>query len=250
MNFFILEDQWIEQINLEKVLNSIAKEQQIAVATIKAYATVDELTAHLPAPSMDNVYLLGLEVAGDTKAGLKVSRLVRQYDPYATIIFITVHDELLPATYRYQAAALDFISKGTANITERLRQDITLVNQKIKQIKQLNQPTILLKIGTGYTWVALADILYFAPNPRNLHQSFLYLTNDQQITVHGSLTSLERGNQFFFRSHRHCLINITKVSQINTHDHTVVLAHICPLSRLKTAALLNQLAAVTNTKIT
>ena len=26
MNFFILEDQWIEQINLEKVLNSIAKE--------------------------------------------------------------------------------------------------------------------------------------------------------------------------------------------------------------------------------
>lgn len=114
MNFFILEDQWIEQINLEKVLNSIAKEQQIAVATIKAYATVDEL---------------------------------------------------LPATYRYQAAALDFISKGTANITERLRQDIVLVNQKIKQIKQLNQPTILLKIGTGYTRIALADILYFAPTP-------------------------------------------------------------------------------------
>lgn len=101
MNFFILEDQWIEQINLEKVLNSIAEEQQIAVATIKAYATVDELIAHLPAPSMDNVYLLGLEVAGDTKAVLKVSRLVRQYDPYATIIFITVHDELLPATYHY-----------------------------------------------------------------------------------------------------------------------------------------------------
>ena len=120
---------------MEKALNSIAKEQQIAIATIKAYATVGELTAHLPAPSMDNVYLLGLEVAGDTKAGLKVSRLVRQYDPYATIIFITVHDELLPDTYRYQAAALDFISKGTANITERLRQDIVLVNQKIKQIK-------------------------------------------------------------------------------------------------------------------
>jgi hypothetical protein len=42
------------------------------------------------------------------------------------------------------------------------------------------------------------------------------------------------------------------VSQINTHDHTVVLGltpPICPLSRLKTAALLNQLAAVTNTKI-
>ncbi|WP_418524062.1 LytTR family transcriptional regulator DNA-binding domain-containing protein, partial [Limosilactobacillus oris] len=41
--------------------------------------------------------------------------------------------------------------------------------------------------------------------------------------MHGSLTSLEHGSQFFFRSHRHCLINITKVSQINTHDHTVVL---------------------------
>ena len=79
------------------------------------------------------------------------------------------------------------------------------------------------------------------------------MTNGQQVTVHGSLTSLEHGSQFFFRSHRHCLINITKVSQINTHDHTVVLGltppHICPLSRLKTAALLNQLATVTNTKI-
>lgn len=135
MNFFILEDQWIEQVNLEKTLNSIAKEQQITGTTIKAYATVSELTAHLPAPSMDNVYLLSLEIDGDMKAGLKVSRLVRQYDPYATIIFITSHDELLPITYRYQAAAFDFISKGTANITERLRQDIMLVNQKIKQMK-------------------------------------------------------------------------------------------------------------------
>ncbi|MCH3910319.1 MAG: LytTR family transcriptional regulator DNA-binding domain-containing protein [Limosilactobacillus oris] len=80
-----------------------------------------------------------------------------------------------------------------------------------------------MKIGTGYTRIALADTLCFAPNPRNSHQSFLYLTNGQQVTVHGSLTSLERGSQFFFRSHRNCLINITKVSQINTHNHTVVL---------------------------
>ncbi|WP_235804883.1 LytTR family transcriptional regulator DNA-binding domain-containing protein [Limosilactobacillus oris] len=53
--------------------------------------------------------------------------------------------------------------------------------------------------------------------------------------MHGSLTSLEHGSQFFFRSHRHCLINITKVSQINTHDHTVVLGltpppHLSPFT--------------------
>lgn len=246
MNLFILEDKWVEQVSLEKDINEIAQEQHIAISTIKAYSKLTEFKDHLPAASIDNVYLLDLEIDNDKKAGLKLSRLIRKHDPYATIIFITVHDELLPVTFKYQAEALDFIAKDKDNIKERLGRALKVAQHKPRRFAL---PTILLKIGTGYTRINIEDIIYFSPNPANSHQSFLQLVNNQRITVHGSLTTLEKKSPLFFRSHRRCLINISKVAEINTHEHLVILKGSttpCPLSRLKNTALLNRLAEIAN----
>lgn len=249
MNLFILEDKWIEQVNLEKTVNEIAKEQGIMISTLKSFSKVDELENNLPSPSVDNVFLLDLEIDGDKEAGLKLSQLIRKHDLYATIIFITVHDEFLPVTYKYQSEALDFIAKDKDDIQEHLARAFKSIQRKLRRFAR---PTVLLKIGTGYTRISLEDILYFVPNPQNSHQSFLYLANNQRITVHGSLTALEEKSPMLFRSHRRCLINIAKVTEINTHNHTVSLKGTnkeCPLSRLKNTKLLNQLAEVADTKI-
>lgn len=248
MNIFILEDQWVEQVNLEKIINEIAQEEKIPVSSLNAYSKIAEFKKHLPAASVDNVYLLDLEVDNDKQAGLKLSRYVRKNDPYATIIFITVHDELLPVTFKYQAEALDFIAKDQDNIKERLTRALKTVRHKPHSFPL---PTILLKIGTGYTRINIDDIICFTPNPANSHQSFLHLVKNQQITVHGSLTTLEKKSPLFFRSHRRCLINASKVKEINTHKHKVILTggEELPLSRLKNSALLTQLAKFTDTRI-
>lgn len=249
MNIFILEDQWVEQVNLEKIINEIAQEQRITLSALKAYSKVDELKEHLPAASVDNVYLLDLEIDNDKEAGLKLSRFIRKHDLYATIIFITVHDEFLPVTFKYQAEALDFIAKDKDNVKERLTRALKTAQQKPHLFAL---PTVLLKIGTGYTRINIDDIIFFSPNPANSHQSFLQLTDNQRITVHGSLTTLEKKSPLFFRSHRRCLINIAKVVEINTHDHQVILKGVstpCPLSRLKNTTLLNRLAELANTDI-
>lgn len=249
LNLFILEDKWIEQVNLEKMVNEIAKEQGITISTLKSYSKVNELAGSLPSPSVDNVFLLDLEIDGDKEAGLKLSQTIRKHDLYATIIFITVHDEFLPVTYKYQSEALDFIAKDKDDVKEHLVRAFKTIHSKLRRFAR---PTILLKIGTGYTRISLEDILYFTPNPQNSHQSFLQLANNQRITVHGSLTTLEKESPMLFRSHRRCLINISKFTEINTHNHTVLLKGVskpCPLSRLKNTKLLNQLAEVADTKI-
>lgn len=249
MNLFVLEDNWIEQVNLEKTINLIASEQKIPITTLKSFSDVKEMKQNLPSPSVDNVYLLDLEIGDDREAGLKMSKYIRRYDIYSTIIFITVHDEMLPVTYKYQSEALDFIAKDKDDIKKHLSSAFKAITRKLGKF---SLPTILLKIGTGYTRVNLDNILYFIPNPQNSHQSFLYLNNNKRITVHGSLTTLAEKSPLLFRSHRRCLINLMKVTEINTHEHTVSLkgtSQACPLSRLKTSQLLNQLAEVANTKV-
>ncbi|WP_251547585.1 response regulator transcription factor [Limosilactobacillus caecicola] len=241
MNLLILEDEWIEQVNLEKMINEIATQHHFKINSLNSYSKVEDLEKHLPAPSVSNVYLLDLEVNGDPQAGLKLSKTIRQQDIGATIIFITVHDELMPVTYQYQVEGLDFIAKDKDNIQEHLIRAFTTVQNKIEQVPY---PSVLLKTVTGYTKVRIDNILYMMPNPRNSHQALLFLTGNRQITIHGTLNQLEKESPNFFRCHRRCLINLKKVEEINTHDHKVKLADVkdgLPLSRLKVAQLLTLL---------
>lgn len=130
MNIFVLEDQWIEQQYLKKVLERISTRLHLTSFNITIWSSAEELVTNLPTPSVQNVYLLDLEINGDKKAGLKLSQLIRQNDILATIIFITVHDEFLPTTYSYRTEALDFIAKDQDNIEERLSKDFQFVVEK------------------------------------------------------------------------------------------------------------------------
>ena len=53
-------------------------------------------------------------------------------DPYASIVFITAHPELLPSTFQYRLAALDFIDKNLPDIEyeDRIISDIGLALSK------------------------------------------------------------------------------------------------------------------------
>ncbi|WP_251545918.1 response regulator [Limosilactobacillus caecicola] len=70
----------------------------------------------MPEPSVNNVYILKLEIDDDSQAGLKFSQEIRKFDLKASIIFLTVHDEFLSTTYKYQVEALDFIVKRNDSI--------------------------------------------------------------------------------------------------------------------------------------
>lgn len=241
MNVFVLEDQWIEQQYLRKVLERIKTRLHLTSLNITAWSSVAEVIANLPAPSVHNVYLLDLEVDGDKKAGLKLSQLIRKNDILATIIFITVHDEFLPTTYSYRTEALDFIAKDQDNIEDRLYKDFQFAVEKINHGPQ---PRLVFKTAAGYLRIDFANILYLEPNPANSHQALLHTVDRQVITVSGTLNELEKQFQTLFRSHRHFLINPTLVVSVNLGNHTLQFkgeTQTYPFSRLRTKELLKSL---------
>lgn len=242
MDIFILEDHWVQQVYLEKIIHQVEASRHIPVTNIRSFSNKNDLLQNLPTPSIENVFLLDLEIGDDRQAGLKISQKIRQNDLLASIIFVTIHDELLPKTYTYEAEALDFIAKDSDNIKEKITRDLLRINDKNKHSSNPN--AIMLKVTSGYRRISLTDIVFFEPNHSNSHQSFLHTTNNQIITVNATLNQLESKSDQLFRSHRRCLVNINKITQVNTHDHTIILAgysQSLPLSRLKNTHLISLL---------
>lgn len=132
MNVFILEDKWIEQRYLEQTLRKIQAELKVPEMNILSFTDANSLTAQLPKPNVNNVFLLDIEIAGNKKAGLQVSQQIRQHDAFATIIFVTVHDEFLATTYKFKSEALDFIAKDQDNIAAKLKDDFVFITKKLQ----------------------------------------------------------------------------------------------------------------------
>lgn len=241
MNIFILEDKWIEQRYLEQILRKIEVALKLPKVTILSFDEVGPLMDKLPNPGINNIYLLDLEIAGNKKAGLEASQRIRQYDAFATIIFITVHDELLPTTYRFKSEALDFIAKDSDDIEAKLKDDFAFIVKKQRQ-----RPTqwLMLKTSAGYLKEGLANIDYFEPNPANSHQSLLHTADNQILTINSTLKELENEFSILFRAHRHFLINPQKVVSVNLKEHTLRFHggdQDYPFSRLRTKNLFARL---------
>lgn len=241
LNVFIIEDKWIEQANLEKMVHKIEKQLDRMPFSVSSFSTLDKFLNHLPLPNNNNVFLLDIQINENKKAGLSLAQLLRKNDPSATIIFITIHDEFLPITYKYRVEALDFIAKDSQNVYQQLLTDFQHI---INQSKKQPLPKLQFKSTEGYIYIETNNVLYFTPNPNNSHQSLLYLLDNRVITVNGTLNSIEKLSPLFFRTHRHCVINRSRVVEINTRNHTVTLSgtdYQCPLSRLRAQQLVAEL---------
>ena len=245
MNVFILEDKWIEQRYLEQTLRKIQAELKIFEMNILSFTDASSLTAQLPKPNVNNVFLLDIEIAGNKKAGLQVSQQIRQHDAFATIIFVTVHDEFLATTYKFKSEALDFIAKDQDNIAAKLKDDFLFITKKLQHQRPVQWLT--LKTNAGYLKEDLNTIYYFEPSPTNSHQSLLHTTDNQVLTINATLNELETEFSVLFRSHRHYLINPLKVVSVNLKHHTLRFKgdkQDYPFSRLQTRLLFARLKSL------
>lgn len=197
---------------------------------------------------MDNVFILDIELAGNKRAGLDLSRVIRENDSYATIIFLTVHEEFLYTTYKYQVEALDFIAKNYDSIENDLLRDFEKV---LSKQRQQVVDMVTFHNTSGYIRIALDDILFFTTSPQNTHQSILHTKHGIQ-TINANLREIEYINQEFFRVQRSYLININNVSTIDIRHrqvHFMGTEEVVPLSRLKIRPLLEVLGRTNHEKI-
>lgn len=240
LNILILEDHASERKQLAKIIKDIQENNDIGPIQTHLFESVDKMKKKLPAPSEENIYILDLEIKGEKDAGLKFSKEIRERDPKCSIIFLTVHDEYLYLTYKYQVEALDFIIKSYNKIEHDLTKDFQKVITKNHQ-KYGN--SVLLRNHYNYFRMPIEDILFFSSNPDNTHQTYMYTTSNKRRIVNLSLKDLEGlVSNDFFRSHRSYLVNVNNIKSVDVKKHVITFPDteaVAVLSRLKTRSLIS-----------
>ena len=196
LKVFIMEDNLQQLNNLQAVVKTILLKLQVTDSLVLPFSSTTSLNKALPEPSADN------------RAGLQLSQLIRQRDPEASIIFITVHDELLYTTYKYRVQALDFISKDQDNIEQELMKDFRLITrQHQKKAENLFHYTSYNQDRT----ILLDDICFFKSNKGNTHSATIFTNDNRVIEIHQNLTTIANNDSRFIRVHRSYLVNLHTV---------------------------------------
>ena len=241
LDVYLLEDNPEELKQLAEHVQAVTKSLQIH-AKINSFQSVEKLQQAMPMADVHNVYILDVDVDGDAEAGLKLSRFIRQSDMRASIIFLTVHDEFLPTTYKYQVEALDFIVKNQDSIHTALTRDF----EKIAQKQHIPSEYQMLVLRSHYEVfkIPVQNILYFQSNPDNTHQAFLFTVYNERWVVNMSLHQLEGRSPEFFRVHRSYLVNLMNVQSFNLKQHRLkfyIGDVTVPVSRLRSRKLVELL---------
>lgn len=213
----ILEDHPDESARIKETCLRVMKKLGENDCKISTYQTRKALEANLLQPSFENVYILDIALPGNSEGGLEASRTVRQHDSYASIIFLTVHDEFLPTTYKYQVEALDFIDKRENTMESDFYRDFRRVIEKANENDDDNK-LFLIHNNDGNFRIPVKEILFFTSNPLNSHQSILQ-TKTEQMHVNENLKGVEnlldsRSDDIFFKVHRSYVINLLQVAHI------------------------------------
>lgn len=109
MKVLILEDVIEHQVRLERILDEISKESNIPIS-YKTTGKVREFEEYIENDEVNQLYFLDIDIHGIEKKGFEVAQLIRHYNPYAIIVFITSRSEFATLTYKYQVSALIRIS--------------------------------------------------------------------------------------------------------------------------------------------
>ena len=92
MKVLILEDVIEHQVRLERILDEISKESNIPIS-YKTTGKVREFEEYIENDEVNQLYFLDIDIHGIEKKGFEVAQLIRHYNPYAIIVFITSRSE-------------------------------------------------------------------------------------------------------------------------------------------------------------
>ena len=227
-----MEDDVQQLTELKSITEQIIAKLDLSDSLVLTFDSTTGLEHALPEPGPENIYILDLQINYNKRAGLQLGQLIRQSDPDATIIFITVHDELLYTTYKYRVQALDFISKDQDNIYQELLKDFRLLTHRQQQ-QQANVFTY--KSYKKVSTILLDDICFFKSNNGNTHSATIYTTDRQTIEIHQNLREIIKKDPRFYRVHRSYLVNPHTVKNVDFYSRQIVFYNglTCPVSRRK-----------------
>ncbi|UOQ83745.1 LytR/AlgR family response regulator transcription factor [Gracilibacillus salinarum] len=225
MKVIICENETEQRLLLESIISHYALVSEPSIEIVLSAATPEEVLVFQQDQRAD-CYFLDIELAS-TLNGMDVARKIREQDPFATIIFISMHADRLKLTFKYKLAALDFIVKddNRAKLSEQVIDALEAAFTKCKQqnTSQEKISSLAIRIGEQIKYVHYTDIYYFETSP-NVHKIGLHEKNGY-YEFYAKLKDLEELHPSFFRCHKSYVINLQHIKTINKKERKLIMAN-------------------------
>lgn len=209
----------------------------IELLSYKTTGKVREFEEYIENDEVNQLYFLDIDIHGIEKKGFEVAQLIRHYNPYAIIVFITSRSEFATLTYKYQVSALDFVDKDINDemFKKRIEQNIfytksmLLENEDVVDYFDYNYKGNDLKIPYH-------DILYIETT--GVSHKLRIIGKNFAKEFYGTMTDIQekdKHTQRFYSPHKSFLVNIGNIREIDRKNLEIVFYedHRCPISRLK-----------------
>ncbi|WP_108308295.1 LytR/AlgR family response regulator transcription factor [Metalysinibacillus jejuensis] len=243
MKVVICEDNLMFANQLESYIYNYAFIEENGIQVILNTASAQKVLNLLLTEKVD-CFFLDIDLGTDV-TGLDLAKTIRQYQPFASIIFVTTHEEMLYLTYKYQVEALDFITKDSNDIHPSvIRAIVTAYKKYIKIGEQPEVNYFQIKIGEYIKNINIDDILYFQVG--NLAHKIILTTFHGKFEFYQSLSEIEDVDKSFFRCHRGYIINLRNINEVNLQTKSILMKNgeQCPLSFRKIKLLKEKLKSI------
>lgn len=217
MKIAICDDEKIFAENTAKIITSLLADK--SKCDIVTCSSGEEVLEKHRTEKFDIIFL-DIEMNGIN--GTETAREIRKTDSKAIIVFLTNYREF--AEEGYEVGAFRYFVKN---------QPRYVYEEKFKSVLEeyfQNHKTFEVDSKNITSYIYLNEICYFDV----LNKEITIHTMNDKIKYYGKLSNVEeelRNDNFFIKSHKSFLINISKISYINKLDIIMKNGDVVPMSR-------------------
>lgn len=217
---YLCDDEPVWLKRLHKIISDYKIQSDWAIQIIFESTNPENLIPYMTEhPRVGGIYFLDIDFK-TTFNGMMLAQQIRKMDPYANIIFITTHEEMVMATFRLKLAVLDYIVKDTAPLAEQVYSCLQHIEQRLLNDTTKNAFAITMKLAGSYYAIPIQDI-YFIESVKNTHKICIHM-HSSFICFANSLTATRaRLDDNFIQCHRTCVVNVKHIKSINYVDHEI-----------------------------
>lgn len=247
MRVIICEDNVQFAKHIQNDISKYAFIEDNSIQVILNTPSPNEVLTTIQRESAD-CFFLDIDLGEREINGFELAKKIRENNPYAIIIFVTTHSEMMQLAFKYQVEALDFIIKD--NLGEDFRDAIlraldTSYKKYISIGKKEYGNIKFFQVGIGdyFKNIIIEDILYFKA-AETAHKVTLVTINGE-FEFFSSLNNIEEQEDCFFRCHRGFIVNLTNISEVDWQTKNIIMNNgdECPISFRKIKNLREALLA-------
>lgn len=237
IRIFVLEDEIVQQSRIENIILDIVSKHSFKCNRPEIFGKSSQLLEAIVERGSHQLFFLDINIKGEEIKGIDVARKIREQDPHATIVFITTHSELMPVTFQYKVAALDFIDKSLENkqLAERIKSiiDYTVEKQGIVA----SEDSFKFETALSQVQVPFNKILYFETSSI-VHKVILH-TIDERLEFYASISAIEKADERLYRCHKSFVVNPYNIEKIDKEQRVAYFdsGKNCLVSRVKMKGL-------------